>query len=99
MVHENKGLVPYVQDVADGLASAGYIAVAPDLLSRDGGTDSFGDPEKEVPRQLREIPTERHIGDLQSVVDWLNSQTGVTPLHDRFRFWWGHRVANGHRVP
>lgn len=80
VVHENKGLVPYVQDVADGLASAGYISVAPDLMSRDGGTDSFDNPEKDVPPKLHEIPTERHIGDLHSVVEWLKSQTGVTSL-------------------
>lgn len=80
VVHENKGLRPYVGDVADGLASVGYIAVAPDLLSREGGTDSFGNPEKEVPAKLREIPIERHIGDLQSVVDWLKVQTGITSL-------------------
>jgi carboxymethylenebutenolidase len=80
VVHENKGLTPYVRDVADGLASIGYIAVAPDLLSRDGGTDSFGNPDKDVPPRLREIPIDRHLGDLQSVVDWLKSQPGVGPL-------------------
>jgi carboxymethylenebutenolidase len=80
VVHENKGLGAYVRDVADGLASAGYIAFAPDLLSRDGGTDSFGNPDKEVPPRLREIPIDRHIGDLQSVVGWLKGQPGVGPL-------------------
>ncbi len=80
VIHENKGLVPYVRDVAEGLASAGYIAVAPDLLSREGGTDSFNDPEKEIPPKLRDIPRERHISDVQAVVDWLKDQPGVSGL-------------------
>ena len=80
VVHESKGLAAYVRDVADGLASAGYIALAPDLLSRDGGTDSFGNPDREVPPRLREIPIDRHIADLQSAVDWLKSQPGVGSL-------------------
>jgi len=80
VVHENKGLRPYVGDVADGLASVGYIAVAPDLLSREGGTDTFGNPERDVPPKLREIPIERHVGDLKSVVDWLKGQTGIASV-------------------
>ena len=36
VIHENKGLVANIRDVADGLASSGYLAVAPDLLSREG---------------------------------------------------------------
>ena len=80
VVHENKGLGRYALDVADGLASAGYIALAPDLLSRDGGTDSLRNPDREAPTKLREIPVDRHIGDLQSAVDWLKSQPGVGPV-------------------
>jgi len=45
VIHENKGLTDWVRSVADEVAEAGYIAIAPDLLSGmgpDGGaTDSF----------------------------------------------------------
>jgi carboxymethylenebutenolidase len=44
VVHENKGLVPYIESVVRRLAVAGYVALAPDLLSRAGGTASFADP-------------------------------------------------------
>jgi len=33
VIHENKGLTDWVRGLADQLAEAGYIAVAPDLLS------------------------------------------------------------------
>src|SRR5882757_6758065 len=36
LIHENKGLTDWVRGVADELAEAGYLAVAPDLLSGTG---------------------------------------------------------------
>ena len=46
VIHEIFGLTDWVRGVADQLAEAGYIAIAPDLLSGmgpdGGGTDSFG---------------------------------------------------------
>ncbi|MCC7262234.1 MAG: dienelactone hydrolase family protein, partial [Candidatus Latescibacteria bacterium] len=45
VIHENRGLTDWVRGVADRLAEAGYIALAPDLLSGTGpgggGTASF----------------------------------------------------------
>ena len=37
VVHENRGLNPYIEDVARRVAKAGYIALAPDGLSSVGG--------------------------------------------------------------
>lgn len=37
VVHENRGLNPYIEDVARRLAKAGFIALAPDGLSSVGG--------------------------------------------------------------
>ncbi len=76
VIHENRGLVPYLRDVADGLASNGYIAVAPDLLSRDGGTASIED----IPAKLSEIPRERHVSDVQAVIAHLKAQPDVTSI-------------------
>ena len=36
VIHENKGLTDWVRSVADRLAEAGYVAIAPDLLSGKG---------------------------------------------------------------
>jgi carboxymethylenebutenolidase len=43
VVHENRGLVDHIKDVARRVARAGFVAVAPDLLSRQGGTKLFTD--------------------------------------------------------
>jgi carboxymethylenebutenolidase len=46
IIHEIFGMTDWVQDLADQVAAAGYIAMAPDLLSgmgpNGGRTDSFG---------------------------------------------------------
>ena len=75
VIHENKGLTPYLREVADGLASSGYLAVAPDLLSREGGTESISD----VPPVLSEIPRERHTQDALAAIDYLKEQ-GATKI-------------------
>ncbi len=49
VIHENRGLTDWVRGVADRLAEAGYIALAPDLLSGTGpgggDTESFASPD------------------------------------------------------
>ena len=37
VVHENRGLLPHVVDVTRRLAAEGYVALAVDMLSREGG--------------------------------------------------------------
>jgi carboxymethylenebutenolidase len=75
VIHENRGLVPYLREVADGLASSGYIALAPDMLSREGGTESVAD----VPPVLSEIPRERHTDDALAAIQYLKDQ-GATKI-------------------
>ena len=75
VIHENRGLVPYLRDVADGLASNGYMAVALDLLTREGGTANVAD----VPAALPGIPRERHTADALAAIRYLQAQ-GATSV-------------------
>ena len=43
VIHENRGLQPHIRDVARRAALAGYVALAPDLLSAIGGTPASED--------------------------------------------------------
>jgi carboxymethylenebutenolidase len=49
VIHENRGLDAWARSLADQLAEAGYVAIAPDLLTgkgpEGGGTDSFKDTD------------------------------------------------------
>jgi carboxymethylenebutenolidase len=49
--HENRGLTDYIQDVARRVAKAGYVALAVDLLSGQGGTAKVTDPAQ-IPAAL-----------------------------------------------
>ena len=76
VIHARNGLVTPFRDAADGLASSGYIAVAPDLLSREGGTDAVDD----IAAVLASSPPERFSGDAVAVVRWLKAQPEVTRI-------------------
>jgi carboxymethylenebutenolidase len=74
LVHEIFGLTDWVREVADGLAEAGYIAIAPDLLSGaapgGGGTSELGGSDA-VRKAISSLPPEQVTGDLNAVADYL----------------------------
>lgn len=59
--HENRGLNPHIEDVTRRFAKAGYVALAIDLLSREGGTANLD--RDQVPGLLGEAGTDRHVAD------------------------------------
>jgi carboxymethylenebutenolidase len=48
VIHENRGLNPHLEDVARRLALEGFLAIAPDLLSVNGGTPASEDAAREL---------------------------------------------------
>jgi carboxymethylenebutenolidase len=52
VIHENRGLNPYVEDVARRVAVAGFLALAPDGLSPLGGYPGNDDDGREMQKQL-----------------------------------------------
>lgn len=56
VIHENRGLNPYIEDVARRLAVAGFIALAPDMLAPLGGYPGNDDEGREL--QKRRDPEE-----------------------------------------
>ncbi len=78
VMHENRGLTPYIKDVVRRVGKAGYVAMCVDLLSRAGGTDSHPD-EGERTGILGQIPTDKLLGDLSVGLDYLKSRSDVLP--------------------
>ncbi|HVH88505.1 MAG TPA: dienelactone hydrolase family protein, partial [Terriglobales bacterium] len=72
VIHEIFGLSDWVQDLADQLAEAGYIAVAPDLLSgmgpNGGRTSSFADQSK-VTEAVSHLNSDQVTADLNAAAD------------------------------
>ncbi|MBI4487566.1 MAG: dienelactone hydrolase family protein [Deltaproteobacteria bacterium] len=54
VIHANQGINDYTRDVARRLAKQGYVALAPDYLSRQGGTLK-ANPKREGLTNIREI--------------------------------------------
>jgi carboxymethylenebutenolidase len=71
--HENRGLTPYIEDVTRRVAKAGYVGLAVDLLSREGGTAKVSDPAS-IPGLLSNAPPARHVQDFQSGLTYLKAQ-------------------------
>lgn len=76
VIHENRGLNDWVRSVADRLAAAGYLAIAPDLLSGmgpgGGRTRDFADSDA-AREALYELPAEQITADLNAVTDYVAS--------------------------
>lgn len=92
VIHENRGLTDWVRSVADRLAEAGYVALAPDLLSgtgpEKGGTDSF--PSSDAAREgIYRLPAEQVMSDLDACVAYLRKLDAVGNAVAVAGFCWG----------
>jgi carboxymethylenebutenolidase len=76
VIHEIFGMSDWVQLMADELAEAGFIAIAPDLLSGMGpngaGTKSFASGD--VGQAIGKLPPDQITGDLNAAADWALKQ-------------------------
>jgi carboxymethylenebutenolidase len=61
VIHENRGLVPHIQDVNRRMAGEGFLALAPDALSPVGGTPEDQDKEREMFGQLNRDETVKNF--------------------------------------
>src|SRR6266852_3085436 len=75
VVHENRGLNPYIEDVARRLAVADFIAFAPDGLTSVGGYP--GDEEKAL-ALFGQIDRGKMTEDFLASANWLKSRADST---------------------
>ncbi|HWW23376.1 MAG TPA: dienelactone hydrolase family protein, partial [Edaphobacter sp.] len=73
LIHEIFGLSDWAKSMADDLAAAGFIVVAPDLLSgsgpNGGGTDSFPDTDA-ITKAVSGLSADTVTADLDAVADF-----------------------------
>lgn len=69
VVHENRGLNDHIRSVASRLAADGYSALAVDLLSEEGGSETLA--QGDVQAALSNASTERLVGDMKAGLDEL----------------------------
>ncbi|MCW1411238.1 dienelactone hydrolase family protein [Rhizobium sp. 1AS11] len=95
VVHENRGLNPYIEDVARRVAKAGFIALAPDGLTSVGGYP--GNDEKG--RELQQtVDPEKLMNDFFAAVEFLMQSDMTTGKVGITGFCYGGGVSNAAAV-
>lgn len=96
VIHENRGLTDWVRSVADQVAEAGYIAIAPDLLSgmapQGGKTSDFADSDA-AREAISNLPPEQVTADLNAVADYAARLPAANGKIAVAGFCWGGRQS------
>lgn len=95
VVHENRGLNPYIEDVARRLAKAGFLALAPDGLTSVGGYPGNDEKGKELQAQVD--PT-KLMNDFFAAVELLLTHPKSTGAVGITGFCYGGGVVNAAAV-
>lgn len=91
VVHENRGLNPYIEDVARRLGTENYIAFAPDGLTSVGGYP--GDDEKGA-AAFQKVDRARMTEDFVAAARWLKARADCTGRIGVVGFCFGGGIAN-----
>ena len=91
VIHENRGLNPYIEDVARRLAVADFIAFAPDALTSLGGYP--GDDEKGL-ALFQQLDRGKMTEDFLAAARWLKSRPDTTGKLGAVGFCFGGGVVN-----
>ena len=91
VIHENRGLNPYIKDVARRVAKAGFIALAPDGLSSLGGYPG-NDAEGKILQ--KKIDREKLLNDFFNAFEFLYSHQDTNKKIGAVGFCYGGGVCN-----
>jgi len=91
VIHENRGLNPYIEDVARRVAKAGFIGFAPDALTPLGGYPGNDDEGRTLQRQR---DRDEMLEDFVAAVRYLQSYERCTGKVGCVGFCYGGGVSN-----
>ena len=74
VIHEIFGMSDFVRQTTEQLAKDGFVAIAPDLLSRRGGTPALGDSARRV---ISSLPPDSVTADLDATQAYLKTLKAV----------------------
>jgi carboxymethylenebutenolidase len=91
VVHENRGLNPYIEDVARRLGTEGFMAFAPDGLTSVGGAG--GDDEKGA-QLFQKVDRAKMTEDFVNAANWLKARPDSTGRLGATGFCFGGGIVN-----
>ena len=91
VIHENRGLNPYIEDVARRFGKAGFMALAPDGLTSVGGYPGNDDEGRALQRT---VDSEKLMNDFFAGFEFLLGHDGSTGRVGAVGFCYGGGVVN-----
>lgn len=91
VIHENRGLNPYIEDVARRLALANFIAFAPDGLTSAGG---YPGNEEKAAAAFRTVDGKKMTEDFVAAAKWLKARSDSTGKLGAVGFCFGGGMVN-----
>jgi len=91
VIHENRGLVPHIEDVTRRFALEGFLAMAPDALSPLGGTPADLDKARSM---IQTLDNQSNLQNFLAAVRYLKTHPASTGKVGVVGFCWGGAVAN-----
>jgi len=91
VIHENRGLVPHIEDVARRVALEGFLAIAPDALSPLGGTPK---DLEQAPSLIQKLDNQQTTKNFLAAVKYLKTHPQSTGKVGCTGFCWGGGMAN-----
>ena len=93
VVPEIFGLHAHITDVVRRLAHRGYLAIAPDVMARQGDASAYTDMATLMAELVSKVPDAQVLQDLDTVMDWAGAQGGDLGRLGVTGFCWGGRIT------
>jgi carboxymethylenebutenolidase len=88
VIHENRGLVGHIKDVARHFAKDGFAAIAVDCMGRIGGSDKWNGSD-EATKEIQKVNGTMVAEDLTSAVAYMKKQNYVNGKVGVVGYCWG----------
>jgi carboxymethylenebutenolidase len=93
VVSEIFGVHEYIADITRRLAHLGYMAIAPELMVRQGDPGSYAEMVKLMAEVVSKVPDQQVMGDLDACVAWASAHGANTEKVAVTGFCWGGRIT------
>ncbi len=91
VIHENRGLNDHIKDVSRRVALEGFVTLAPDFLSPQGGTPADEDKAREMFTGMDMVAT---VANAEASRIWLSKRDGANGKVGAVGFCWGGGLVN-----
>jgi carboxymethylenebutenolidase len=91
VIHENRGLNPHIKDVVRRIALEGFVALGPDLLSRQGGTP---DNDEEAGKMFQNVDRNGLLVDAVAAIPYLAGREEANGKVGAVGFCFGGGIVN-----